>query len=326
MKKVVDKLILSNYRSHAYSEIDFDDRTIIEPEDPLKPNDCGKTHIIRALRMILFHENFPITHLKYGTKEGFVEVHLSSGYKVKRSWTKEGHFTCITDPKGEELVIKGTNDATAYVKQATGFSKVKLEETGEGFDFNFLGARYNGPLLTERSDIVLKKISLLMGCQPIEEAVTLLVKESNKLKSEIETLQDIKTSKESSLILKDKLAEEITKKLKLIEELEEEINVKTLYVEKVQKLVKLAGKLGATQKLNSIVKTYSSVKEAYDQKLSDLKKLIHLKENYQNTLANISKYESDIVVKKDTVTSLLNEKQALLKKLGICPLCNKEQG
>jgi len=323
---IVQKLILDNYRSYEHSEIELDSIFVIEPGDLSNPNDCGKTHIFRALRMILFHESFPITHLRYGEKDGYVEVHLSNGYKIRRAWEGKVHFTYVTDPKNKTEKLKGTNDTAALVKSITNFTKVKLEEKDvSGIDFNFITTRRTPPLLDERGDTILKKFSLIMGCQEIEEAVSSFTSELTKVNSEITKLEKLSLNSKEVLDSKQTLLSEIENLLKVTSDKEDEIKALENKLVKLNRLSIVSKKIGLIEKIPGNL-------EAINGRISVLKKCL---EKGHSVLQLLNKYVSN-TEKLHTLTQqieltseellLLNEqKQKILKQLGICPTCGSNQ-
>lgn len=323
---IVEKLILDNYRSYEHSEVDWDLIFVIEPGDLTNPNDCGKTHILRALRMILFHESFPISHLRYGQKTGYVEVHLSNGYKIRRAWEDKEHYTYVIDPKNTVTKLKGTNDSAALVKNITGFQKVKLEEKDStGLDFNFINTRRTPPLLDERGDTILKKLSLIMGCQEIEEVVSSLSSELTKVNSEITKLEKVSLSSKEVLDSKQNLLNEIDLLLKGTNKKEEEIKSLESKLEKLKKLSITSKKITLIEmipdKLSSINASVASLKKSVKQGYS----IVELLNKYNSSNDMLIQTEKDITITNETLTQLNKDKLEILKQLGICPTCGSNQ-
>lgn len=100
----IQKLIIKNFQSHKYTEIDFHDGL----NAIIGPSHSGKTAIIRALRFVLYNEPKGSNFIRHGENEVMVRVYFSDGAYLERKRTRKSSGSYIIGyPDGQTREIKG---------------------------------------------------------------------------------------------------------------------------------------------------------------------------------------------------------------------------
>jgi DNA repair exonuclease SbcCD ATPase subunit len=168
-------LKLQDFKSHKETVIEFAPITTI-----VGANDAGKTSLLRALKLILHHEDWPDTPIRYECGSCTVHLELTNGTIIERTKTDKSQQVSLT-VNGKTEVFRGKKDAGDFVRQHLGIYKVVLDKITGPEDLNFIGV-YDGPaLLTSRSDVVQRKFSSLAGGAEIEDAKNILASEVKDL-------------------------------------------------------------------------------------------------------------------------------------------------
>lgn len=176
------RLHLKNFKSYEDSEIKFDLVNSI-----IGKNSAGKSNILRALKLILHHEDWPVGWIRYGQDSASVELELTDGTIVNRTRTRTSQVVSISK-NGKTEVFEGKKDAAEFVQKALGVVKVTLDETTGPEDLNFIEV-YDGPyLIGGRADTVQRKVAGIVGANKIDDARSRLLKQ---LKSQENKLSDI---------------------------------------------------------------------------------------------------------------------------------------
>jgi DNA repair exonuclease SbcCD ATPase subunit len=319
----IKKLILKNFRSFKDCEISFNLINYIVPLDLDQPVDIGKTHIIRALKIILHHEPFTKQNVFYGEKEASITIELCSGHFIKREIKNSKNFTAIKYPGENEWVIyDGMKDVSTLVKSIIGINKVSFDDSFSNLDLNFIPAGSKPTLLEERSDICLRKISSILGGQKVEDAYTKLSSDKLKLAKEINTLK-------AKIDLTSKDLEEEANKVSLVKEL---LNYLTSLKQQIlSKKSRLDTLVYYNQKLKTLLsfdynqtkflledleKTFHSF---YEEKLPLYKVIYEHKGKIEDFNYNFGR----IVMQKEDLNILYKELEELLveNQDKICPTC-----
>ena len=101
--KYIKKVILENFQSHKYSELEFDkkfkcySRTI----------DQGKSAIIRGIKWALYNEPSGDFFIREGENECSVTIVFSDNIKIKRYRSKTKIYYYLYDNNGEEIIFEG---------------------------------------------------------------------------------------------------------------------------------------------------------------------------------------------------------------------------
>jgi energy-coupling factor transporter ATP-binding protein EcfA2 len=176
------RLVLKNFKSHKDTTIDFDLITSI-----VGKNNSGKTNCFRALKLLLHHEDWPATWIRYGQDSATIELTLCSGTVVTRKRTKTGQNVTIATA-GKIETFEGKKDAAEFIAKAIGIKKITLDETSGPEDLNFVEV-YDGPyLIGGRSDTVQRKIAGIVGANKIDDARARLVKGAKEFEVHLASL------------------------------------------------------------------------------------------------------------------------------------------
>jgi hypothetical protein len=307
---VVTRLTLFNYRSWASQTILFDQITPIIPKEGAFPNQIGKTNILRALKTILYHDEFPDTAIRYGENEAYIEVELGNKYVIKREWKNKKQFVYITSPEGKTDGYTSVKAAAKPVRDIIGIYKVALDSFSDPEDFNFLPVRSKLLFLDDRQDILLKRLSSVFGMNVLEEVTIGIGKDIRAKEDQVRAKQRDLEIISKKIVAKENIVLNIAKelkKLRLIEETNKSVEAK------LQKLQDI-------KKHNSA--NYSKFKvdfdlEKYKSKVSCLTKLISFKENSEQ----LNSLYSNIHISKQKLQKLEKDKQTILKS--VCKYCGK---
>lgn len=172
-------LHIKNFKSHPDTVIEFDLITSLTGK-----NDSGKTNILRALKLLLHHGDWPATWIRYGQDSASIELELVNGTTITRKRTKSNQSVTI-QTKDKIEVYEGKKDATEFIANAVGIKKVILDETTGPEDLNFVEV-HDGPyLIGGRADTVQRKIAGIVGANKIDDARSRLLKKVKDLDSQL---------------------------------------------------------------------------------------------------------------------------------------------
>ncbi len=175
-------LHIKNFKSHADTEIEFGLITSITGR-----NDCGKTNILRALKMLLHHTDWPAGWIKYGEESATITLTLMDGTVIERTRTIKSQSVKITK-NGVIKDFTGKKDAAQWIENAVGIRKVTLDEATGPEDLNFVDVHEGPYLIGGRSDTVQRKVAGIVGANKIDDARTRLIKRSKKLENKLDDL------------------------------------------------------------------------------------------------------------------------------------------
>jgi exonuclease SbcC len=175
-------LTIKNFKSHADSIVEFDTITSITGK-----NNSGKTNIIRALKVLLHHGDWPVTWIRYGQESASIELVLVDGTKVIRKRTKSNQSVEI-HTAGKIETYEGKKDATEFIEKAIGIRKITLDESTGPEDLNFVEVNEGPYLLGGRSDTVQRKVAGIVGANGIEDAKSRILKKAKDLETQSKSL------------------------------------------------------------------------------------------------------------------------------------------
>src|SRR5690554_3878620 len=101
--KYIKKVILENFQSHKYTEIELDQYLNVI----VGPSDQGKTAIIRGLKWALFNEPSGDFFIREGETECSVTVIFNDNSKIKRYRSKNKNVYYLYNNEGKELILEG---------------------------------------------------------------------------------------------------------------------------------------------------------------------------------------------------------------------------
>jgi exonuclease SbcC len=342
---VVKKIRLENFKSHADTTIEFEQITSL-----IGASDNGKTNIIRALRIVLFNENWPPTWIRYNQSESSITVFFENGSSIKRTRTAKHQSISFTYIDGTTESFDGKKDVDGKVKKFTGFKKLVTDDENSPENLNFINI-HDGPYLLGSSSLtVQKKIAGLLGTSQLENVRTKLQKEKKAVvKEESEVQNDLTRTTASISTLKERI-QVAENSFNEIDKLNQERDKFSKTAQNVNNFIEQFGtSLTKTSncrlELQELENIFENIKLILKQKeiLQQYKELRipfpvvnlePLQEQYQAYLKNISKLKTlqkYILTKVSLMPEILETKRQIdlitelkLKKLGelgICPTC-----
>lgn len=273
----IRKVILENFQSHKYTEIEFDKYLNVI----VGPSDHGKTAIIRGIKWALFNEPSGDYFIREGERECSVTVVFSNNVRVKRYRSKSKNYYYIYDNEGNETILEGfgTKVPEEVIKKTS--IKKMLLDSNVSSSIN-IGEQLEGPfLLSENTSTRANAIGRLVGVHIIDDA----------LKDTLKDVRNLKATKRNHEETLEKLKDEL-KGYDYLEELKL----------KSQKLNKIKEKISDRQRrLNNLIEKL--------QTLKDINKEIILHEKYLsklNELDRISAIEKSLDFKIKNFTHIYN--------------------
>lgn len=310
------KLRIKNFKSHEDSTLEFESINTI-----LGSNHSGKTNILRALKLILYHEDWPVTWIRYGQSEAFIEIELANKTVIRRTRTKSTQSVTISDGKNVTS-FDGKKGALEFISKVIGIKKITLDDASDPEDLNFMYVHDSPFIIGGRPDTVQRKISGIIGANAIDDARVRLNKELKKkvtiqsqLSLEVSNLEEkVSASKkilEPALIIYeninslDILRKNLEQNLQQLQELQEQI---ILFKQEEIPNISLDSIREKSNKLSNMANSLSEIVSIFTLYLS-------LNDDIVNLNTQIVNNTSHLIETKQA-------KDELLKKTGICPLCN----
>lgn len=332
----IKKVILENFQSHKYTELDFNENlNIIVGE-----TDSGKTAIFRALKWALYNEPQGDYFIREGKNDVSVSVYFTSGHIIKRSRTKSKNRYEIIYPDENSQVFEGFGSSVP--REVTQISKMpKLNIGGRENRAVNLSEQLDPPfLLSESPSIKALAIGKLVEADIVDNALSTVnidLKNYNRDKSSLsEEIKSIKSDLEEFNYL-DKLEEDIKKleeindKIKKLEdrknflerllsiysEVEKEIEVRRNLLENLDFInelellySKLELKSSELKSLDNKNNIYTKIKTDLNDKSETIERLKYIEEVYDNSII------LDFNIKKlNKISNLKSEKSTLEKRI-----------
>lgn len=310
--KYIKKVILENFQSHKYSELEFDNYLNVI----VGPSDHGKSAIIRGIKWALFNEPSGDFFIREGEKECSVTVIFNDNSKIKRYRSPSKNLYFYYDTEGNESIYQGFGNNVPYeIKEKINIRKIYLD-TSETNLVN-ISEQLEGPfLLSESKAVRANAIGRLVGVHIIDDAIKDTVREINSLNS----------SKRSLLKVQDNLKADL-KKYDYLDELKEDIekldNLLLLIKSKKEKIHKLKElnkslklvneQIRNTSKIIDSLKNISDVevcKDKLDYKIKSYSLVVNNSDELNKINKDI-KYNTYIIEKLDNV----EEVEAIYEKL-----------
>jgi exonuclease SbcC len=179
------KLIIENFQSHHYTEIDFSEGLNVF----VGPSDSGKSAILRALRWVLFNIPRGNDFIRTGAKECRVCLIFADGTEVIRQRSSAVNRYILRKPDGTEQVFEGFgNTVPQEVTDVHRIQSIKLDQKDMLVHF---GTQLESPfLLFESSQTKAKTIGRISGAHLIDNALKKANGDRLALNSEIKRLEE----------------------------------------------------------------------------------------------------------------------------------------
>lgn len=165
--KYITKIILENFQSHVYSQVDFGPELNVI----IGPSDSGKSSIIRALKWVMYNEPAGDFFIREGESECKVTLFLSDGTSLQRYRTKNKNGYKLIDSNGVESIFEGIRSSVPQeIIDITGIKKIQLDS--DSLNAINLGEQLEGPfLLTEKASTRANAIGRLVGVDIVDVAL-----------------------------------------------------------------------------------------------------------------------------------------------------------
>lgn len=200
---MITRIVLDNYKSHEHSVLNLGRLTAIVGD-----NDVGKSAVHKAAELVLFNQDFPVTHIRRGSKEACISIWLAdvdkdgelvSHRSISRYRSQKGSTTTLTHVDGTIEHLRGQKNLDEIIQAFTGFGKVALEKEGELENLQFIPSRAQDYAPLYSPEGILKRIVNLMSGASISNVLTGLDKDKRKQASVVETKRAVLTVTETAL-------------------------------------------------------------------------------------------------------------------------------
>lgn len=309
--KYIKRIVIENFQSHKYSEINFDaDLNIL-----IGQSDKGKSAVIRALKWVLYNEPRGTDFVRYGTTECSVTVVMGDGYTVIRRRKKTKNIYIIINPDGQTLEFENFgNDVPPEVIDATGVKKIKLDTDKEAkLNFN---EQLDPPfLLSETGTLRAKSIGRIVNTNIIDAAERDIMKDISNNNISIKNFDRQLEEIENDLLMYS----EIDIEGKIIEKIELLLQTIDTINQKIQKLNEVRIKIHSVE--NQIFHNKEVVRKLKDTHVL-IDKFAILKDNF-NTFDVLNSFKNKLslinnqLISNSTIVQNLKDVHILVDKFAI---------
>lgn len=314
--KYIKKVVLENFQSHKYTELEFDERLNVI----VGPSDQGKSAIIRGIKWALFNEPSGNFFIREGENDCSVTIVFNDNTKIKRYKSKSKNLYYLYNSENKEQIFEGFGtNVPKEIIEATNIRKVYLD--GKQTNSINISDQLEGPfLLSEKTATRANSIGRLVGVHIVDDAVGDTLKDIRNLNLSKRNLTEQLNKLEENLKEYDYL-EQLQKKVKRLEEIKIKIkesqekvgklkNTKIKYVDtekQISNTKKLIGELNSVDVVENIandlnvkVKVYNFMNNKRNH-LLDINKSICYNVNIINSLKNLNQTSQFIIELEDKV-------------------------
>lgn len=187
MSRRIKTLILENFQSHAYTEIELADTlTVIVGE-----TDQGKSAIVRALQWLFLNEPRGVDFIRVGTNECRVTVVFDDGVRLARERNSSGSRNryIIEHPGQEPLILEGFGTSVPQeVVDLTGVQRLRVDDA-TSLMLHFAKQLEAPFLLNETGAVKAKAIGQLTGTHLFDIAHKRATKDFARMEQDQKRLQ-----------------------------------------------------------------------------------------------------------------------------------------
>ena len=313
--KYIKKVVLENFQSHKYTELEFDERLNVI----VGPSDQGKSAIIRGIKWALFNEPSGNFH-REGENDCSVTIVFNDNTKIKRYKSKSKNLYYLYNSENKEQIFEGFGtNVPKEIIEATNIRKVYLD--GKQTNSINISDQLEGPfLLSEKTATRANSIGRLVGVHIVDDAVGDTLKDIRNLNLSKRNLTEQLNKLEENLKEYDYL-EQLQKKVKILEEIKIKIkesqekvgklkNIKLKYVDtekQISNTKKLIGELNSVDVVENIANDLNVKVKVYNfmnnkrKHLLDINKSICYNVNIINSLKNLNQTSQFIIELEDKV-------------------------
>lgn len=299
--KYIKKIILENFQSHKYTEIELNEKLNII----VGPSDSGKTAIIRAIKWALYNEPAGDFFIREGESEVTVSLIFSDNTQLTRYRSKTKNVYELMYNNGEELRLEGFGTGVpGEIKEAIGIYKINLD--GKETNSISLAEQLEGPfLLSEKTSTRASAIGQLVGVDALDEALREVLKDLRTLNVTKKNLdEEIKLLDEEieTFDYLDKLKATITN----VSKIRDVIRQSQSLFDKLNNNYKVLEKLYTEKTRLQITKDKLSKLDDIDKILNSLESIYIKYWHLSNYNKNLNKVKKDVVDNEDLVKKLEN--------------------
>lgn len=325
--KYIRKIILENFQSHKYTEIDLNEKLNII----VGPSDSGKTAILRAIKWLLYNEPVGDFFIREGESEATVTIIFNDNTEVIRMRSKSKNAYEIRYNNGEEIRLEGFGTGVPQeVKEAIGIYKISLDSK-ESNSIN-LAEQLEGPfLLSEKTSTRASAIGQLVGVDVIDEALSEILKDTRalnvtkrNLEEEIKNLEnEIKTydfleELKPTIVKVTDIREKLFESQKLLDLLQvRHKSLKRLY-SKIDNLVIIKNRLSKVNEIDEILNILESKYLIYWQLTNYNKNLKKVRDNIisdKSILNDLSDLDKSLAIENKLREVVVTHKRLLNDKI-----------
>lgn len=314
--KYIKKVVLENFQSHKYTELEFDERLNVI----VGPSDQGKSAIIRGIKWALFNEPSGNFFIREGENDCSVTIVFNDNTKIKRYKSKSKNLYYLYNSENKEQIFEGFGtNVPKEIIEATNIRKVYLD--GKQTNSINISDQLEGPfLLSEKTATRANSIGRLVGVHIVDDAVGDTLKDIRNLNLSKRNLTEQLNKLEENLKEYDYL-EQLQKKVKRLEEIKIKIkesqekvgklkNTKIKYVDtekQISNTKKLIGELNSVDVVENIANDLNVKVKVYNfmnnkrKHLLDINKSICYNVNIINSLKNLNQTSQFIIELEDKV-------------------------
>jgi DNA repair protein SbcC/Rad50 len=223
--KFFQKLVIENFQSHQYTEIEFTQGVNVF----VGPSDSGKSAILRALRWLLFNIPRGTEFIRVGAKECRVTLCLQDGAKITRVRGISVNRYLLHTRDGEEQIFEGFGSTVPQeITKAHDMQAITLDEKEILPHF---GTQLESPFLLFESDRTkAKMIGRISGAQLIDQALKKANHDRQSANHEVKQLEQQQLRSQEKLQQYENLSL-LEERLTQAEKMYEEISLKKKRVE-----------------------------------------------------------------------------------------------
>ncbi|MBA4494417.1 AAA family ATPase [Paenactinomyces guangxiensis] len=160
------KLIIENFQSHQYTEIDFSQGLNVF----VGASDSGKSAVLRALRWVLFNQPRGTDFIRTGANQCRVSLTFADGTEVVRVRSSSINRYLLRTTDGEEKVFEGWG--TGVPREITDVHGIQVVKLDQKEIYVHFGTQLESPFLLFESDRnKAKTIGRISGAHIIDNAL-----------------------------------------------------------------------------------------------------------------------------------------------------------
>jgi DNA repair protein SbcC/Rad50 len=299
--KFFQKLVIENFQSHQYTEIDFAQGVNVF----VGPSDSGKSAILRALRWLLFNIPRGTEFMRVGAKECRVTLLLQDGAKITRVRGISVNRYLLHTTDGEEQIFEGFGSTVPQeITKAHDMQAITLDQKEILPHF---GTQLESPFLLFESDRTkANMIGRISGAQLIDQALKKANHDRQSAHHEVKQLEQQRIRSQEKLQQYENLSL-LEDGLRQAEKMYEEVSMKR---KRVEALSQCHRQLEAThakkQFLLTVIQKWARLPQA-EQLLFELEKK---KNHYQQLLRSYERW-CKITAEKDQWQTVIEQSTSL---------------